>query len=101
MQNEFDIKRLAYTFNVKCTRSLSQQSVLKIKSFFPSQFLFRKMQNYLLPFFLRKKKTESGNAFEQDWADIGAVGLNLAYSEDEPEYTLGMLKRANPTYAGR
>ena len=48
-----------------------------------------------------EKKTESGNAFEQDWAYIGAVGLNLAYSEDEPEYTLGMLKRANPSYEGR
>lgn len=37
--------------------------------------------------------------FRQDWAGIGATGLALAYSDDEPEYTPAMLKKANPVYA--
>jgi hypothetical protein len=43
--------------------------------------------------------TEGFSHFRQDWAGIGATGLALAYSDDEPEYTPAMLKIANPDYA--
>jgi hypothetical protein len=42
---------------------------------------------------------EGVSHFRQDWAGIGATGLALAYSDDEPEYTPAMLKNANPDYA--
>lgn len=34
------------------------------------------------------------------WSTLAQAGLNAAYSDDEPEYTLSMIKEPNPTYAG-
>ncbi len=46
---------------------------------------------------------ESANdeAFRQDWHRFAAASLERAYGSDEPEYTLDMIKEANPSYEGR
>ncbi|NCO33626.1 MAG: hypothetical protein GW893_07130 [Armatimonadetes bacterium] len=35
------------------------------------------------------------------WLSFSRRGLENAYGEDEPEYTLNMIKEANPEYARR
>ena len=35
-----------------------------------------------------------------DWARFGLQNLARAYGEDEPEYTLDMIKEWNPEYEG-
>jgi len=37
----------------------------------------------------------------EDWLRLSAEGLEVAYGDDEPEYTLDMLKEINPDYEGR
>jgi len=36
-----------------------------------------------------------------DWARLSLKGLEGVYGGDEPEYSLGMIKRPNPDYEGR
>lgn len=36
-----------------------------------------------------------------DWLRLSAQGLEAAYGEDEPEYSLEHVKEANPTYDRR
>jgi hypothetical protein len=35
---------------------------------------------------------------QNEWYQFSANGLSTAYSEDEPTYTLNMLKEPNPDY---
>jgi hypothetical protein len=35
------------------------------------------------------------------WLRLSMEGLNRAYGDDEPEYTLDMIKEHNPDYEGR
>ena len=35
---------------------------------------------------------------QNDWYQFSANGLNAAYSNDEPEYTLSLVKEPNPDY---
>ncbi len=35
---------------------------------------------------------------QNDWYQFSAKGLSAAYSDDEPSYTLNMLKEPNPDY---
>ena len=35
------------------------------------------------------------------WLELSKLGLARAYGEDEPEYTLDMIKKANPEYERR
>lgn len=37
----------------------------------------------------------------QEWNDITLSGLNQAYDEDEPEYSLDLIKEFNPEYEGK
>ena len=37
----------------------------------------------------------------EEWARLSASGLERAYGEDEPEYSLELVKRPNPEYEGR
>ena len=37
----------------------------------------------------------------EDWARLSAQALEAAYGEDEPEYSLELVKRPNPDYEGR
>ena len=37
----------------------------------------------------------------EEWEQLAAAGLNAAYGEDEPEYTLDMVREPNPEYEGR
>jgi hypothetical protein len=37
----------------------------------------------------------------EDWTLLSLQGLNAAYGEQEPEYSLGAIKEPNPDYAGR
>ena len=37
----------------------------------------------------------------EDWIAIAEGALNRAYSNDEPEYTLNMIKEPNPKYESR
>ncbi|MBC8044738.1 MAG: hypothetical protein IAF08_14975 [Rhizobacter sp.] len=42
---------------------------------------------------------EHGRADEQtDWHALSGQGLANAYGEDEPEYSLGLIKSPNPDY---
>ena len=35
-----------------------------------------------------------------EWSNLSLEGLNLAYDENEPEYTLEQIKEFNPDYEG-
>lgn len=35
-----------------------------------------------------------------DWARLGRQNLAAAYGDDEPEYTIDMVKEVNPDYRG-
>ena len=37
----------------------------------------------------------------EDWARLSLASLARAYSDDEPEYLLDLIKEANPEYEGR
>ncbi len=37
----------------------------------------------------------------EDWTRLSLESLTRAYSDDEPEYTLDLIKEANPAYEGR
>lgn len=37
----------------------------------------------------------------EDWLRLSALGLEGAYGEDEPEYSLDLIKKPNPEYEGR
>jgi len=39
--------------------------------------------------------------FRQEWYRFAAQSLAGAYGEDEPEYTMDMIKEANPLYEAR
>jgi hypothetical protein len=42
------------------------------------------------------------NGDESDnWYDLSKAALANAYAEDEPEYSLELIKEANPEYEGR
>lgn len=41
------------------------------------------------------------NEEREDWARFALANLERAYGEDEPEYSLDLIKEANPKYAGR
>lgn len=36
----------------------------------------------------------------EDWARLGLKSLERAYGDDEPEYSLDMIKKKNPNYEG-
>ena len=37
----------------------------------------------------------------EDWMILSRQGLEAAYGEQEPEYSLNSIKESNPDYAGR
>jgi hypothetical protein len=37
----------------------------------------------------------------EDWARLALVGLERVYGDDEPEYSLDLIKEANPEYEAR
>ena len=37
----------------------------------------------------------------EDWTRLALEGLEWAYGDDEPEYSLDLIKEANPEYEGR
>jgi hypothetical protein len=37
-------------------------------------------------------------AEEQEWYNLSSQSLEEAYDEDEPEYSLDMIKNSNPEY---
>jgi len=37
----------------------------------------------------------------EDWTKLSLESLEGAYSDDEPEYSLDLIKEANPAYEGR
>jgi hypothetical protein len=37
----------------------------------------------------------------EDWSRLSLESLARAYSDDEPEYSLDLIKEANPEYEGR
>lgn len=50
------------------------------------------------------RPTQAGNAEEeerQDWLRLSLHGLAAAYSDDEPEYAIDMVKELNPDYQRR
>jgi hypothetical protein len=44
---------------------------------------------------------ESSNGEQEDWAQLSLESLARAYGDDEPEYSLDLIKEANPEYEGR
>ena len=43
----------------------------------------------------------SSDKEREDWAGLSLEGLARAYGDDEPEYSLDLIKEANPEYEGR
>ena len=41
------------------------------------------------------------NTDREEWLAVSSMGLAQAYGNDEPEYTLGMIREANPEYERR
>lgn len=44
---------------------------------------------------------EESDPEREDWLALSMWGLARAYGDDEPEYTLDMIKRPNPEYKPR
>ncbi len=44
---------------------------------------------------------KSLNEEREDWARLSLESLARAYSDDEPDYSLDLIKEANPEYEGR
>ncbi|MGI9107332.1 MAG: hypothetical protein ACR2G4_13905 [Pyrinomonadaceae bacterium] len=44
---------------------------------------------------------ESLGEEREDWARLSLESLARAYGDDEPEYSLDLIKEANPEYEGR
>jgi hypothetical protein len=42
---------------------------------------------------------DKDNPEDQDWLAMGAEGLQAAYGDSEPEYTIEMVREPNPEYA--
>ena len=38
---------------------------------------------------------------DESWTRLSLESLTRAYSHDEPDYSLGLIKEANPEYEGR
>ena len=45
-------------------------------------------------------KQQADDDERRDWLALSRKGLQGAYAEDEPEYSLDLLKEVNPDYAG-
>lgn len=45
--------------------------------------------------------SRSSDGESEDWMLLSRQGLESAYGEHEPEYSLGSIKEPNPDYAGR
>lgn len=44
---------------------------------------------------------ETHNGEVEDWTRFSLANLERAYGEDEPEYSLDLIKEPNPKYEGR
>jgi hypothetical protein len=44
---------------------------------------------------------KSSDEEREDWARLSLENLARAYGDDEPEYSLDLIKEANPEYEGR
>lgn len=44
---------------------------------------------------------ESYDEEREDWAQLSLESLERTYGDDEPEYSLDLVKEANPEYEGR
>ena len=44
---------------------------------------------------------EMQNEEREDWTRFSLANLERAYGNDEPEYSLDLIKEANPKYEGR
>lgn len=44
---------------------------------------------------------EMQNDEREDWTRFSLANLEHAFGDDEPEYSLGLIKEANPKYEGR
>ncbi|MDT4898212.1 MAG: hypothetical protein QOH25_3289 [Acidobacteriota bacterium] len=44
---------------------------------------------------------KSSDGERDDWARLSVESLARAYGDDEPEYSLDLIKEANPEYEGR
>lgn len=44
---------------------------------------------------------KSSNGEREDWARLSLESLARAYGDEEPEYSLDLIKEANPEYEGR
>jgi len=44
---------------------------------------------------------KSSDEEREDWARLSLESLGRAYGDDEPEYSLDLIKEANPEYEGR
>ncbi|MEW6130449.1 MAG: hypothetical protein AB1757_25670 [Acidobacteriota bacterium] len=43
----------------------------------------------------------SSDSDDEVWHNFSAQGLNSAYSDDEPEYSISLIKEQNPDYERR
>ncbi|MBP9664742.1 MAG: hypothetical protein KBD94_08975 [Pyrinomonadaceae bacterium] len=41
------------------------------------------------------------NGHRDDWTDLSLANLERAYADDEPEYSLDLIRERNPAYEGR
>ena len=57
----------------------------------PNEFISKKLEIIIFPF-----DEEAG-----DWKDYNLNSLNKAYSDNEPEYNLSMVKEPNADYGKR
>lgn len=64
-------------------------------------------ENYPLPLNARllvtvlPESSDEEKTFRDFWRQVSAQSLSRAYSPDEPDYTLSMVREPNPDYEGR
>lgn len=46
-------------------------------------------------------KTDDIDQAYENWSQVSLSGLEYAYGDDEPEYSLNLIKETNPYYEGR
>ena len=71
---------------------------IRLEDDFPLQKNTRLLVTVLSP---SEDTEEAFHAFRDDWFRFGARNLARAYDDDEPEYSMDMIKEPNPLYESR
>ena len=55
----------------------------------------------LVTVFPKRQNDDECDKEREDWLRLSAINFERAFGDDEPEYTLDMIKEVNPNYEGK